>query len=72
VILPSLNDVKDIVLIAKSWLKKSKPFLMSASSSAPDSSSLLEVKTLKVLALSRILVLCLKLNCVCDDVLYIL
>lgn len=71
-ILPSLNDVKDTVIIAKSWLKKSKPFLMSPSSSALASSSLLEVKALKVLALSRILVLCLKLDCICDDIPYIL
>lgn len=71
-ILPSLNDVKDTVLIAKSWLKKSKPFLMSALASAPASSSLLEAKALQVLALSQILVLCLKLDCICDDILYIL
>lgn len=71
-ILPSLDDVKDTVLIAKSWLKKSKPFLMSASSSAPASSSLLEAKALQVLALSRMLVLCLNLDCICDDILYIL
>uniref|UniRef100_A0A2N9J2S4 Zinc finger PHD-type domain-containing protein n=1 Tax=Fagus sylvatica TaxID=28930 RepID=A0A2N9J2S4_FAGSY len=46
VILPSLNDVKDAVLIAKSWLKKSKPFLTSALSAAPASSSLLEFEEL--------------------------
>ncbi|KAL4603864.1 hypothetical protein ACB092_10G153600 [Castanea dentata] len=46
VVLPSLNDVKDAVLIAKSWLKKSKPFLKSALSVAPASSSLLEFEEL--------------------------
>ncbi|XP_050266962.1 lysine-specific demethylase JMJ17 isoform X1 [Quercus robur] len=49
VVLPSLNDVKDAVLIAKSWLKKSKPFLTSALSEAPASSSLLEFEVLKEL-----------------------
>ncbi|KAG6685054.1 hypothetical protein I3843_12G093300 [Carya illinoinensis] len=48
-ILPSLNDVKDAVLIAKSWLKKSEPFLMVAMSAAPASSSLFEVEALKEL-----------------------
>lgn len=61
-ILPSLNDVKDAVLIAKSWLKKSKPFLTSALSAAPASSSLLEFEVLKVLALSCIWVFLLKIE----------
>lgn len=62
VILPSLNDLNDAVLTAKSWLKKSEPILMSALSAAPASSSLFEVEALKVLVLSFIWVLCLKLE----------
>ncbi|KAB1200329.1 Lysine-specific demethylase 5A [Morella rubra] len=49
VILPSLNDLNDAVLTAKSWLKKSEPVLMSALSAAPASSSLFEVEALKEL-----------------------
>ncbi|KAE8055327.1 hypothetical protein FH972_012174 [Carpinus fangiana] len=70
VILPSLNDVKDTVLIAKSWLKKSKPFLMSASSSAPASSSLLEAKALQdLVSQSKVLKISLEESRVLEKVL---
>ncbi|XP_059443642.1 lysine-specific demethylase JMJ17 isoform X3 [Corylus avellana] len=70
VILPSLDDVKDTVLIAKSWLKKSKPFLMSASSSAPASSSLLEAKALQdLVSQSKILKISLEESRVLETVL---
>lgn len=49
VILPSLDDVKDAISMAKTWLSKSKPFLFSDSSVAPVSSSLLQLDTLKEL-----------------------
>lgn len=70
-ILPSLNDVKDAVLIAKSWLKKSEPFLMVAMSAAPASSSLFEVEALKVLALSYTWLPCLNLDHLYDNMLHI-
>ncbi|KAK6935388.1 JmjN domain [Dillenia turbinata] len=47
VVLPSLNDVKDRVLMAKSWLENSKPFLVSTFSGSPESNSLLRVDTLQ-------------------------
>ena len=71
-VLPSLNDFKDAVLIAKSWLKKSKPFINSALSEAPASSSLLEFEVLKVLALSCVWHFFQKLNHIYDEMLYIL
>uniref|UniRef100_A0A5B7BX15 Putative lysine-specific demethylase 5B isoform X4 n=1 Tax=Davidia involucrata TaxID=16924 RepID=A0A5B7BX15_DAVIN len=49
VILPSLDGIKDAVSMAKSWLEKSKPFLASALSVVPASSSLLKVGALKEL-----------------------
>ncbi|KAK9276591.1 hypothetical protein L1049_006126 [Liquidambar formosana] len=48
-ILPSLNDVKDAVSMAKSWLKNCEPFLASVFSAAPASCSLLKVEALKEL-----------------------
>lgn len=50
-ILPSLNSVKDAVLIAKSWLINSKPFLKYVSSAVPDSSFSLTIEALKDLVL---------------------
>ncbi|XP_057978320.1 lysine-specific demethylase JMJ17 isoform X2 [Malania oleifera] len=49
VILPSLNDVKEAVSMAKSWLKNSMPFLAPSFSSAAAPNSLLKVETLKEL-----------------------
>lgn len=46
-ILPSLDEVKDAVSMAKSWLSRSQPFL-SCESTALGSSPSLEVETLKV------------------------
>lgn len=71
-ILPSLDDVRDAVLIAKSWLKKSEPFLMAAMSAAPASSSLFEVEALKVLALSYTWLPFLNLYHLYDNMLHIL
>lgn len=45
-ILPSLDEVKDAVSIAKSWLSRSQPFLSRDSMAL--GSSPLEVETLKV------------------------
>ncbi|KAM7531266.1 hypothetical protein LguiB_034676 [Lonicera macranthoides] len=61
VILPSLNDVTDAVSMAKTWLNKSKPFLVSHLSVAPVSSSLLKVEDLKELvSQSKLLKICLE------------
>ncbi|XP_021895289.1 lysine-specific demethylase 5D-like [Carica papaya] len=49
VFLPSLDAVKDAVSVAKSWLKNSKPFIISASSIMPASSVQLEFEALKEL-----------------------
>lgn len=49
VILPSLDDVKDAISMAKSWLKNSKPFLGSSFPAAHPSCSLLKVEALKEL-----------------------
>ncbi|CAK9141883.1 unnamed protein product [Ilex paraguariensis] len=46
-ILPSLDDVKDAISMAKSWLNKSKPFLVDDIPVALSSSSLLKVDALK-------------------------
>lgn len=46
-ILPSLDEVKDAVSMAKSWLSRSQPFL-SRDSLALGSSPSLEIDTLKV------------------------
>uniref|UniRef100_A0A2P2MIU6 Lysine-specific demethylase rbr-2 n=1 Tax=Rhizophora mucronata TaxID=61149 RepID=A0A2P2MIU6_RHIMU len=51
VILPSLADVEDAVLMAKSWLKNSEPFLLSSSSMAPGSCPVLKLEALKGLIL---------------------
>lgn len=48
-VLPSIDDVKDAVSMAKSWLKNSEPYLRPAFNAAPASSSLLKVENLKVL-----------------------
>ncbi|XP_049378472.1 uncharacterized protein LOC125843295 [Solanum stenotomum] len=48
VILPSLDEVKDAVSMAKSWLSRSQPFL-SRDSMALGSSPSLEIDTLKIL-----------------------
>ncbi|KAL3499347.1 hypothetical protein ACH5RR_038440 [Cinchona calisaya] len=49
VTLPLLDDVKDAMSMAQTWLSKSKPFLFSDSSVAHVSSSLLQLDTLKEL-----------------------
>lgn len=49
VLLPSLDDVKEAVSMAKVWLTKSELFLVSGLSVVPASSPLLEVETLKEL-----------------------
>ncbi|MCD9643470.1 hypothetical protein HAX54_030979, partial [Datura stramonium] len=54
VILPSLDEVKDAVSMAKSWLSRSQPFL-SRDSMALGSSPSLELETLKV-----------KTGCICS------
>lgn len=48
VILPSLDDVKEAVSMAVSWLNKSKPFLCSYLSTPSSSYSLLNFESLKV------------------------
>lgn len=58
VILPSLDDVKDAISMAKSWLKNSKPFLGSSFPATHPSCSLLKVEALKVLIVSCILYVC--------------
>lgn len=47
-IIPTLDAVKGALSVAKSWLTKSKPFLVSDLSVMPVSNSLLRVDTLKV------------------------
>ncbi|XP_015896152.3 lysine-specific demethylase JMJ17 isoform X2 [Ziziphus jujuba] len=49
VILPSLNNVKEALSMAISWLENSKPFLVSCSSSFPASKPLLKFEALKEL-----------------------
>ncbi|XAR70302.1 hypothetical protein NMG60_11027112 [Bertholletia excelsa] len=51
VTLPSLDMVKNSVSLAKTWLEKSKPFLISDSSVEPVSLSLLKIEDLKGLVL---------------------
>ncbi|KAK4802792.1 hypothetical protein SAY86_000995 [Trapa natans] len=48
--LPSIGDVLDAITTARSWLKKSKPFLNYASSAMRFSGSLLNIGALKELA----------------------
>ncbi|GAV57946.1 PHD domain-containing protein/ARID domain-containing protein/JmjC domain-containing protein/JmjN domain-containing protein/zf-C5HC2 domain-containing protein/PLU-1 domain-containing protein [Cephalotus follicularis] len=61
VVLPSLESIKDAVYMAKSWLEKSEPFLVSASSVTPASCSLLTLDALKDLVFqSKFLKLCLE------------
>lgn len=50
VILPSLNDVKDALSMAVSWLERANPFLVSCSPLLPVSSSLPKFEALQVLA----------------------
>ncbi|XP_028088427.1 lysine-specific demethylase 5A isoform X1 [Camellia sinensis] len=60
-ILPSFDVVKDALSLAKLWLKKSEPFLVSYLSVAPVSSSLLKVDDLKELvSQSKLLKICLR------------
>ncbi|XP_010545786.1 PREDICTED: lysine-specific demethylase 5C isoform X2 [Tarenaya hassleriana] len=47
VILPSVEDIKNRILLVDSWLQKSEPFLPPASSLKSASSSLLELAALK-------------------------
>lgn len=60
-ILPSLNNVKEALSMAISWLKNSKPFLMPYSSSFPASKPLLEFEALKVPAIFCLFIIYQKL-----------
>ncbi|KAK1374392.1 Lysine-specific demethylase rbr-2 [Heracleum sosnowskyi] len=60
ILLPSLENVKEAVSAARSWLNKSKPFLCSGISMIPASDGLLRFETLKELvAKSELLKICL-------------
>lgn len=57
-ILPSLDNIKDAVSMAKSWLRESRPFLGSSFPAAHASHSLLKVEALKVLIVFCIVCVC--------------
>lgn len=61
-ILPSLNNVKEALSMAISWLENSKPFLVSCSSSFPASKPLLKFEALKVLAIFCLFIIYQKLT----------
>lgn len=53
-ILPTLDDVKEAVVIAKSWLKDSEAFLGSSSCMESGSCSMLKLEVLKVCCLLKL------------------
>lgn len=53
-LLPLLDDIKDAVAMAKSWLENSAPFLVSSSSMVSGSVSSLKLEVLKVCLVCRI------------------
>jgi histone demethylase JARID1 len=70
-ILPSLEDIKEAVSSAKSWLNESKPFLVSDSPVEPFSNSLLKVDDLKDLVKrSKLLKIHMEERCTLEKVLY--
>ncbi|XP_076925820.1 lysine-specific demethylase JMJ17-like [Bidens hawaiensis] len=69
-IFPSLDGVKKALSVAKSWLMKSKPYLVSDPSVVAVTSSLLKVEDLKELVLeSKLLKMYLKERVLLEDVL---
>ncbi|XP_042755889.1 lysine-specific demethylase JMJ17 isoform X2 [Lactuca sativa] len=69
-LVPSIDGVKGALLVAKSWLIKSKPYLVSDLSVMSDADSLLKVDDLKELVLkSKLLKMCLEERSLLEDVL---
>lgn len=56
-LVPSIDGVKGALLVAKSWLIKSKPYLVSDLSVMSDADSLLKVDDLKVCTISYLVIM---------------